>query len=96
MYEKKHAMASKRPQKTVEENFFEYVLRYSYRTKKGFIPNNPGKPNQDSYIISPNINKKGWQHYFGVCDGHGVFGHLVFTLPSSIICSHQKPREEFL
>jgi serine/threonine protein phosphatase PrpC len=41
------------------------------------MPNNTGKPNQDSYIISPNINKKSWQHYFGVCDGHGVFGHLV-------------------
>ena len=76
MYEKKPAV-SKRPQKQVEEEFFEYVLRYSYRTKKGFMPNNPGKPNQDSFIISPNINKKSWQHYFGVNDGHGIFGHLV-------------------
>jgi serine/threonine protein phosphatase PrpC len=41
------------------------------------MPNNPNKSNQDSYIISPNINKKSWQHYFGICDGHGIYGHLV-------------------
>lgn len=41
------------------------------------MPNNPGKCNQDSFIVTPNIGKKSWQHYFGVCDGHGVFGHQV-------------------
>lgn len=34
---------------------FEYVLRYAIRTRKGFIPNNPHKVNQDNYIICPNI-----------------------------------------
>lgn len=77
MYEKKPAATGKKPPKQSEEDFFEYVLRYSYRTKKGFMPNNPSKPNQDNFIVSPNIGKKSWQHYFGVCDGHGVYGHLV-------------------
>lgn len=52
-------------------------MRFSFRTKKGYIPNNSFKVNQDSYIITPNINKQTWQHFFGICDGHGPFGHLV-------------------
>lgn len=52
-------------------------MRFSYRTKKGYIPNNSSKVNQDSFIINPNINGKTWQHFFGVCDGHGPLGHHV-------------------
>lgn len=52
-------------------------MRFSYRTRKGFIPNNSGKVNQDNFIITPNINNKTWQHFFAVCDGHGPLGHLV-------------------
>lgn len=51
-------------------------MRYSYRSKKGFIPNIQ-KFNQDAYIVIPNISKKSWQHFFGICDGHGNFGHHV-------------------
>jgi serine/threonine protein phosphatase PrpC len=52
-------------------------MRFSYRTKKGYIPSNPSKVNQDSFIITPNINSKTWQHFFAVCDGHGPLGHHV-------------------
>lgn len=51
-------------------------MRYSYRSKKGFIPNIQ-KVNQDAYIVLPNIGKKSWQHFFGICDGHGNYGHNV-------------------
>lgn len=51
-------------------------MRYSYRSKKGFIPNTQ-KFNQDAYIVSPNIAKKSWQHFFAICDGHGNNGHQV-------------------
>ena len=60
-----------------DANFFEYVMRFSYRTRKGFIPSNSGKVNQDAYIMTPNINGKTWQHFFSVCDGHGPLGHHV-------------------
>jgi cGMP-dependent protein kinase len=40
----------------------------------GFIPNNPNKVNQDSFILSPNLNGCNFRHYFGVCDGHGQNG----------------------
>ena len=52
-------------------------MRFSYRTKKGFVPSNPNKVNQDSYIIKPNIANKTYQHLFGICDGHGPLGHFV-------------------
>jgi serine/threonine protein phosphatase PrpC len=52
-------------------------MRFSYRTKKGIMPSNPNKVNQDSYIINPNIQNKTYQHFFAICDGHGPFGHHV-------------------
>ena len=63
-----------------EEPYFEYILRYSYRSKRGYAPSNPSKPNQDSFITVPNINDQTFLHYFGVCDGHGSQGHLVSGL----------------
>jgi serine/threonine protein phosphatase PrpC len=64
-------------------------MRFSYRTKKGSVPSNPNKINQDSYIINPNIQNKTYQHFFAICDGHGPLGHLVSnhiknTLPSTV------------
>ena len=66
------------------DDFFEYIMRFSYRTKKGYIPTNAGKVNQDNYIINPNLNHHTWQHFFSVCDGHGPLGHHV----SSFIKNH--------
>lgn len=64
-------------------------MRFSYRTKKGSVPSNPGKVNQDAYILTPNINNKTWQHFFSICDGHGPLGHFVSgyiknTLPTVV------------
>lgn len=66
-----------------EESYFEYILRYSYRSKRGFAPSNPSKLNQDAFITIPNINSQTFQHYFGVCDGHGAKGHLVSSFIKS-------------
>lgn len=52
-------------------------MRFSYRTKKGSVPSNPNKVNQDAYIINPNIQNKTYQHFFAICDGHGPLGHHV-------------------
>ena len=76
-------------------------MRFSYRTKKGSIPSNPNKVNQDTHILTPNINSKTWQHFFAVCDGHGPLGHFVSayiknTLPTvinGIKNLHINPRE---
>lgn len=79
-------------------------MRFSYRTKKGYIPSNPDKVNQDSYVLSPNINKRTWQHFFAVCDGHGPLGHHVSSflktnLPNAVIqCRNleKKPVESLM
>ena len=47
------------------------ITKYAFATRVGFIPNNPNKVNQDSFILSPNLNGCNFRHYFGVCDGHG-------------------------
>lgn len=52
-------------------------MRFSYRTKKGVLPSNSKKVNQDSFIINPNIQDRTFQHLFGICDGHGPLGHHV-------------------
>ena len=50
------------------------ITKYAFATRVGFIPNNPNKVNQDSFILSPNLNGCNFRHYFGVCDGHGQMG----------------------
>jgi serine/threonine protein phosphatase PrpC len=46
-------------------------------TKKGFVPYNLQKVNQDSYILHPKLFGKQDIGLFGVCDGHGEHGHQV-------------------
>ncbi len=52
-------------------------MRFAYRTKKGYVHNNPDKCNQDAYVLCPNLRNNTWEHYFGICDGHGPLGHYV-------------------
>ena len=53
------------------------ITKYAFATRVGYIPNNPNKVNQDSYILVPGIQgpEVGYKHFFGVCDGHGSNGH---------------------
>jgi len=53
------------------------ITKYAFATRVGYAPNNPNKVNQDSFILSPNINNCNYLHYFGVCDGHGQNGKEV-------------------
>jgi serine/threonine protein phosphatase PrpC len=52
-------------------------LRHVAITKKGYVPYNKGKRNQDSYIIAENLLGDPTIVLYGVCDGHGEFGHYV-------------------
>jgi len=49
---------------------------FSVKTRQGFIPSQL-KPNQDSFISVKNLAGVDSLWMFGVCDGHGVNGHLV-------------------
>jgi len=53
------------------------ITKYAFATRVGFVPNNPNKVNQDSFILSPNMNSANYRHYFGVCDGHGKVKSLI-------------------
>ena len=55
------------------------VTKYAFATRVGYIPMNPNKVNQDTYILGPCIEgpENNSKHMFGVNDGHGQFGHHV-------------------
>jgi serine/threonine protein phosphatase PrpC len=55
-------------------------LVYGVRTNVGFIPGNPGKVNQDSYIACKEFGGRSDTHFFAVCDGHGYYGREASTL----------------
>lgn len=64
------------------EKFFipkNVVTKYAFATRVGYIPMNPNKVNQDTYILGPCIEgpENNSKHMFGVNDGHGQFGHHV-------------------
>ena len=53
------------------------VKKFAYATKKGFLPTDPEKENQDAFFFHPNMCKEPAFHMFGVADGHGTYGHEV-------------------
>lgn len=53
------------------------VTKFAFATRVGHMPNNPFKVNQDAFILAPNILNLQSMHYFGVWDGHGVYGKDV-------------------
>jgi serine/threonine protein phosphatase PrpC len=53
------------------------VTKYAYYSKVGSMPNNPGKQNQDSFIVHPKLKGNYYQHLFGIADGHGQYGREV-------------------
>jgi serine/threonine protein phosphatase PrpC len=51
------------------------ILKYSFKTRTGYIPNKPSKTNQDAFFIVKNFGQVKNNWFFGVCDGHGINGH---------------------
>lgn len=60
-----------------EEAFDRIANEHVAVTKKGFVPYNQGKKNQDSYILKTSLFGDDSIDLFGVCDGHGEFGHHI-------------------
>ena len=65
--------SSKEDEKSIK-NISREKIKWSYRTRKGYNPLDPNKPNQDQYIVKLYKQKK---QLFAVADGHGPNGHLV-------------------
>lgn len=76
------------------------VTKYAFATRVGYMPGNPNKQNQDSFILHPNFKKSYHTHMFGVCDGHGHLGREVSNfvkqyLPQALE-EHDKYEDAFL
>lgn len=54
-----------------------HVSKYAFATRGGYQPHNPRKVNQDTFVLAPNLLDQNSLHMFGICDGHGSYGHLV-------------------
>lgn len=52
-------------------------LAYCELSKKGFVPYNRNKVNQDRAVIVEHLQNQNDLSLFAVMDGHGEFGHLV-------------------
>jgi serine/threonine protein phosphatase PrpC len=50
---------------------------YAVVTKKGFVPYNMKKVNQDAFFCKTHLKGNPRNFLFGVCDGHGEYGHDV-------------------
>jgi len=53
------------------------ISRCVYKTRVGMSKGRPKKNNQDSLVIKPSFCDTKGQYLFGVCDGHGNYGHLI-------------------
>ena len=47
------------------------VKKFAFATRVGHDPKQPDRSNEDSFILSPNLQDRQALHLFGVCDGHG-------------------------
>lgn len=65
-------------------------------TQTGIVPYNKGKRNQDRAVVKFGLQNKPHVSVFGVCDGHGEFGHDVAEFVQSILptCLQNQPNLE--
>lgn len=52
-------------------------IRVAHYSKKGVVPYNAGKVNQDRFVVQHSLAGDPGMSFFAVMDGHGEFGHLV-------------------
>eukprot|EP00469_Lotharella_globosa_P007693 CAMPEP_0167773810 /NCGR_PEP_ID=MMETSP0111_2-20121227/1642_1 /TAXON_ID=91324 /ORGANISM="Lotharella globosa, Strain CCCM811" /LENGTH=304 /DNA_ID=CAMNT_0007663519 /DNA_START=77 /DNA_END=991 /DNA_ORIENTATION=+ len=52
-------------------------MRCGVRTRKGMVPGNPQKVNQDRFIVKWGLQNNNDLALFGAFDGHGPLGHVI-------------------
>jgi serine/threonine protein phosphatase PrpC len=53
------------------------VLPHAAKSRKGMVPYNKNKVNQDRAVVQYNLQSDAALAMWGVMDGHGEFGHFV-------------------
>lgn len=67
---------------------FNYELRYSYLSQRGYYPEALDKANQDSFCIHTQFGKDPNDHFFGVFDGHGEYGTQCSQFVKKQLCEN--------
>ncbi|CAG9328341.1 unnamed protein product [Blepharisma stoltei] len=74
----KHLTQKLFPLKEEEAKEFKYFHQtYDFRTKTGTLGLLSKSHNQDSYFCFSKFQGKESQSLYGVCDGHGLHGHII-------------------
>ncbi|KAL2631208.1 hypothetical protein R1flu_015894 [Riccia fluitans] len=74
--------------KVVRVPDFNYELRYSFLTQRGYYPEALDKANQDSYCVHTPFGQDTNDHFFGVFDGHGEFGTHCSQFARKQLCDN--------
>ncbi|XP_010524777.1 PREDICTED: probable protein phosphatase 2C 35 [Tarenaya hassleriana] len=72
--EKGKGVVIETPLTSVHVHSRNFDLLYSVLSQRGYYPDSPDKENQDTYCIKIQLQGNPNVHFFGVFDGHGVFG----------------------
>ncbi|KAJ7549507.1 hypothetical protein O6H91_07G056700 [Diphasiastrum complanatum] len=67
---------------------WNYELRYSYLSQRGYYPEALDKANQDSFCVHTQFGKDPNDHFFGVFDGHGEFGTQCSQFAKRNLCEN--------
>uniref|UniRef100_A0A0C9RNT7 protein-serine/threonine phosphatase n=1 Tax=Wollemia nobilis TaxID=56998 RepID=A0A0C9RNT7_9CONI len=74
---------------------FNFELKYSYLSQRGYYPEALEKANQDSFCIHTQFGKDSSDHFFGVFDGHGEFGTQCSQFVKKHVCENLLRDREF-
>lgn len=74
--------------RTVRVPSCNYELKYSYLSQKGYYPDAPEKPNQDSFCVHTCFKNNPNDHLFGVFDGHGQYGTQCSEFVKKRLCEN--------
>ncbi|CAL5186434.1 unnamed protein product [Lathyrus oleraceus] len=81
--------------RTVRIGSYDYELRYSYLSQRGYYPDALDKANQDSFCIHTPFGNDVNDHFFGVFDGHGEFGAECSQFVKRKLCENLLRNSKF-
>lgn len=67
---------------------YNYELKYSYISRKGYYPDAPEKANQDRLCIHTCFKSNPNDHFFAVFDGHGQYGEDCAEFVKKRLCEN--------
>ncbi|KAH7387901.1 hypothetical protein KP509_16G047700 [Ceratopteris richardii] len=75
---------------------YNFELRYSYLSQRGYYPEALDKANQDSFCIHTQFGRDPNDHFFGVFDGHGEYGTQCSQFVKKHLCENLLKDKHFM